>query len=210
MTSPASGIGPGSTPDISTSRPDAKLADDASASPSDDGESRSRGPRRSLVVGGLVVAAVVIGSTFLIVSSSDQPTVELPSMGAAAMEQWWSDSFQDVTALEDALDDSRDALLSVDREVMQASCTRMHDAAAVEIRTHLPAPTADLTAELEAATEDAHAAAHMCLSILVSPANNYDGEFEIASTQADRHLRTAIAIVNRTLAHSRTNAAAVG
>lgn len=130
-------------------------------------------------------------------------------MGGAAMEQWWSDSFQDVTALQDALDDSRDALLSVDREVMQASCTRMHDAAAVEIRTHLPTPTANLTAELEAAMEDAHAAAHMCLSVLVSPTNNYDGEFEIASTQADRHLRAAVAIVNRTLAHSRANAAAV-
>ncbi|STZ42023.1 acetyl-CoA synthetase [Mycolicibacterium gilvum] len=65
---------------------------------------------------------------------------------------------------------------------------------------HLPAPDADLTAELEAVAADAHDAAHMCLAVLEQSLNSYDAEFTTRVDQADRHLKEAVAVVNRQLA----------
>ncbi|MGP4057302.1 hypothetical protein ACTWP6_21210 [Mycobacterium sp. 4D054] len=69
----------------------------------------------------------------------------------------------------------------------------------VGLVAHLPAPDADLTAELDAAATDAHDAAHMCLAVLKQTLNNYDAEFSTHIDQADRHLKAAVAIVNRSL-----------
>ena len=86
-----------------------------------------------------------------------------------------------------------------DQAALEKSCQEMHDAGAVRLRAHLPAPDPDLTAELDAAINDAHDAAHMCLAALADSQNNYAGEFVSNLDQADKHLKAALDIVNKSL-----------
>ena len=75
----------------------------------------------------------------------------------------------------------------------------MHDTAGVELQAHIPTPDPELTSELRAAAEDAHAAAHMCLSVMAGSINNYRGEFPADLDQAEKHLMAAHEIVNEAL-----------
>lgn len=77
----------------------------------------------------------------------------------------------------------------------------MHDAAGVDLPAHLPTPNPDLTSELTAATADANAAAHMCLSAVAGSVNNYHGEFAADVDQADKHLTKAQELINKALTH---------
>ena len=77
----------------------------------------------------------------------------------------------------------------------------MEDAAGVDLPAHLPTPDPDLTSELAAATADAHAAAHMCLSAAAGSVNNYHGEFAADVDQADKHLTAAQELINKALTH---------
>ncbi len=78
----------------------------------------------------------------------------------------------------------------------------MHDAAGVDLQAHLPTPDPDLTSELAAATADAHAAAHMCLSAAPGSLNNYHGEFAADVDQADQHLTAAQELINKAVTHA--------
>ena len=77
----------------------------------------------------------------------------------------------------------------------------MEDAAGVDLPAHLPTPDPDLTSELAAATADAHAAAHMCLSAVAGSVNNYHGEFPADVGQADKHLTKAQKLINEALSY---------
>ena len=118
-----------------------------------------------LLVSGGIVAVVVTGGTKH--SSSSTPT----TIDTTAIHEWWSGAHEHFTELKNALDDSQRALDRLDGAGLQAACQQMHDAAEVELQAHLPAPNPDLTSELRAAIEDAHSAAHLCLSVAAGSMN---------------------------------------
>jgi hypothetical protein len=102
--------------------------------------------------------------------------------------------------LQNALDDAQRALDRLDPTGFEAACQTMHDAGEVKLQAHLPTPNPDLTSELRAAIDDAHSAAHLCLSVAAGSMNNYDGEFIANVDQADRHMKAAQDLINETLA----------
>ena len=149
-----------------------------------------------------VVAAVVLASALgVIVTHRSEPETSLPptSLASAAMQQWWSGAHEHVDELHDAIDDSRRALEGFDESALKRSCPQMHDASTVKLQAHLPAPDTDLNAELEAAMNDVHAAAHVCLAALAGSQNNYAGEFVSNLEEAERRLEAAQDIVNKSL-----------
>lgn len=114
----------------------------------------------------------------------------------AVLQAWWITARPDVEDLRTALRDSQRAIQSWDSSGFDDACRRIHDAAAVGVPEHLPAPDAHISAELSAAAEDAHSASHMCLAVIAQSHNDYDGEFSAAVEQADQHLETARALVD--------------
>ncbi len=148
----------------------------------------------------LVVVIIAAGILAFTLSGGQRSPSGLAPSQRAELAEWWSDAQPHVTDLQEALDDSSQALSAMDGPALGAACQRMHDSAGVDLAAHLPAPDRDLTAELEAAVQDAHAAAHMCLSVLERTFNNYDAEFTTNLDQADRHLEAAVAIIDRGLA----------
>ncbi|AFM15837.1 hypothetical protein Mycch_1027 [Mycolicibacterium chubuense NBB4] len=153
------------------------------------------------VVSAVVVLAVLIVATIIAVTMASRPAVQegLGPADRVALQAWWQSAYPHVTELQSAVDDSRKALQSLNGPVLAAACQRMHDAAAVDVAAHVPAPDPDLTAELNAAAQDAHNAAHECLAVLQHSPNNYDAEFVSNLDQTDRHLTAAVGIVNRNL-----------
>jgi hypothetical protein len=93
-------------------------------------------------------------------------------------------------------------LVDADRTAMQRACQQMHDAAAVDLQAHLPAPTQELTSELTAAATDAHDASHMCMSVLEGSMNSYDGEFPVDVKQAEKHLAAAEELISQAITTS--------
>jgi hypothetical protein len=169
----------------------------------------SASPTRSLsdrawrvTISASVIAAVVL-ATVLGVIVTDRGASETGSAPTApersSIQQWWSATHEHFAALQGAVNDSRKALGHNDETALEKSCQDMHDAGAVGLRAHLPAPTADLTAEIDAAINDAHEAAHMCLAAASGSLNNYAGEFAANLDQAERHLEAALDIVNENL-----------
>ncbi len=155
------------------------------------------------IAAAIVVAAIVLSSAAitLVVTDDQHAGPSAPeSAGQAAVLDWWSASREPFVDLQRSLADAQQALADVDREAMDEACRQMHDSAAVDLRAHLPAPTPELTSELEAATEDAHAAAHMCMSVLARSTNSYDGEFPVDVEQAEKHLQAAQELVRQALA----------
>lgn len=169
--------------------------------PAVDREKSDRRARRRSLAGVAATVVVVIASAIvaLVLTGRADRSGDIASLGRAAFADWWTAAGPHVMDLQDAIGDSQSALQRRDGPVLAASCQRIHDAAAVDIPAHLPAPDRDVSAELDAASEDAHAAAHMCLSALGFSPNNYDIEFLSNLDQAGRHLRAAVAIVDRNL-----------
>lgn len=150
---------------------------------------------------GVLAAIVFSAAAITFVRSDDQqagPSAPAPTDQGAVLE-WWSQAREPFTDLQQSLADARRALATVDRSAMDEACLQMHDTAAVDLRAHLPAPTPELTSELEAATQDAHTAAHMCLSVLARSRNSYDGEFPVDVEQAEKHLLAAQELVRQAL-----------
>jgi hypothetical protein len=166
-------------------------------------QKRSLSERKWWVVISASVAAAVILATVLgvVVTQRAEPETSSATTTAesTAMQQWWSAAHEHFDELQGAVDNTREALERRDEPVLQKSCQGMHDAGAVDLRAHLPAPNPDLTAELDAAINDAHEAAHMCLAAVSGSLNNYAGEFVTNLDQAEKHLKAALGIVNKSL-----------
>ncbi len=157
--------------------------------------------RISVWVAATVIGTVVVVSALLAVTLSDDPggSARLTPADRSALTEWWSSAYPAVHDLGTGVDDTRRSMQQLDAAVVASACQRMHDAAAVAVPAPLPAPDPYVTAELTAAAGDAHAAAHMCLSVLQRSLNNYDGEFASTLDQADRHLDDALELVNRSI-----------
>jgi hypothetical protein len=152
--------------------------------------------------GALAVLVIVGAAVTLAVTGSDRTGSPAPTTdGTTAIQQWWSGAHKHFTELQSALDDSQRALERLDGPALEAACQRMEDAAGVDLPAHLPTPDPDLTSELAAATADAHAAAHMCLSAAAGSVNNYHGEFAADVDQADKHLTAAQELINKALTY---------
>jgi hypothetical protein len=152
--------------------------------------------------GALAVLVIVGAAVTLAVTGSDRTGSPGPTTdGTTAIQQWWSGAHKHFTELQSALDDSQRALERLDGPALEAACQRMEDAAGVDLPAHLPTPDPDLTSELAAATADAHAAAHMCLSAAAGSVNNYHGEFAADVDQADKHLTAAQELINKALTY---------
>jgi hypothetical protein len=148
----------------------------------------------------VVAAVVLVGVLAVLVSNRSEPdSSSAPATVDTAIRQWWSAAHQHFDGLQGALDDVEQALRHVDGPAAEMACQQMHDLAAVGLQAHLPAPDPDLTAELSAAIEDAHTAAHMCLAVVAGTPNSYDGEFMTNVDQAEKHLDAALAKINESL-----------
>lgn len=157
-----------------------------------------------VVVGASAVVALMLTASIvtLVLSRHSDRSGAPTSDRATAVEKWWGGAHESVTDLQTALDDTRRALGRRDRGELKAACQRMHDAAAVDIQSHLPSPDPFLTGMVRAAVEDAHTAAHMCLSVLAGTSNSYDAEFVVSVEQVDRQLAAARVLIDRALTSS--------
>lgn len=140
------------------------------------------------------VVAVAVGMN----RDRAEPAAATPTEQQAVL-QWWERAHTPVTKLRDSIADARHSIESLTPIGLEQACQRMHDFAGVDVHTYLPAPTPELTSELAAAAEDAHAAAHMCLSAAAGSKNAYDGEFMSSLEQAERQLVHAQEIINVTM-----------
>ena len=157
---------------------------------------------RWVIISASVIAAVILAAALgVVVTHHAKPeTDSAPTTSeSAAMQRWWSAAHEHFDKLQNAVEDSKEGLERQDEAVLRKSCQDMHDAGAVELRAHLPAPNPDLTAEIDAAINDAHEAAHMCLAAVSGSLNNYAGEFVSNLDQAEKHLKAALDIVNEKL-----------
>lgn len=148
-------------------------------------------------------AAFLISATAaaVVVHHSRTETSPAPVAHRAAIQQWWNEGANVHTAaLRDALESAQRSLQQFDKLGVERSCQRVHDAAVVDLQADLPSPAPDLTAEEDAAVQDAHTTAHVCLSAISGSANNYDIEFTTYLDQALRHLNAATDIVDKSRA----------
>ena len=159
--------------------------------------------RWAIVGAGVLAVLVIVGAAVTLAATRTEQTGSSTETTATAVrvQDWWADAQEDFTELQNALEDSQRAVDRFDVDGLEAACQRMHDAAAVDLPAHLPAPDPNLTSELTAATADAHTASHMCLSAVAGSENNYHGEFAADVEQAEKHLRKAQELINKALAH---------
>ncbi len=149
-------------------------------------------------MGVAIVLAIAIAMV-IVKRQHPQPFSPPPAADSVAISGWWTTARTPFGKLRDAVDNVDRGLQELDRPAVEQGCQQMHDIASVDLRTLLPTPDARITAELSAATDDTHAAAHMCLAILAGSPNNYDAEFMADIDQARRHLDAAQDIINETL-----------
>lgn len=152
------------------------------------------------VVGAILLAVVLAGAVALVLRNGSGHATPRPSadVDSAAIRQWWSTTREHFDELKDAVDTANGAVeKQLDPKLIEDSCQQMHDAADVKLQAHLPSPDQDLTAELGAAIQDLHAAAHMCLSVIAGSMNSYGGEFASDLQQGDKHLDAALSIINK-------------
>ncbi len=163
---------------------------------------RSRALATVLVI--VATFALLIVSVVLMNDRTNESNAvqDIDHIRRAAISQWWNEAYPDVTALQAVLDEAQRALRRREPVALASACQVMHDVAAVQVPAHLPAPDGDLGAELGAAAEDAHSAAHMCLSVIDQTPNNYDAEFVSNLEQASRQVKSAISSANEYLAGS--------
>lgn len=96
------------------------------------------------IVGAAIVAVIVLAGVAVALAitrahgPADSPTPT--SERAAAIQEWWSGMSEHVEGLQDALADTQLAVQQMDDSTLEATCRRMHDLAAVDLRAHLPSP----------------------------------------------------------------------
>lgn len=140
------------------------------------------------VVVALVISATALATTF---AQRERTVFAAADTGSIAVQQWWDTAGSHVTDLQAAMDDVRDAFDRFDKKRLERACERVHDGAVVGLQAYLPSPEPDLTSELEAAIQDAHSAAHLCLAAMAGSPTNYDAEFATYLDEADTHLKAA-------------------
>lgn len=156
-------------------------------------DASSRWSRRSVAVAtgiGLIAVVVAAGTGFVVGRGVQAGPTEVQSRDGN-VEQWWTKHQTDVDALRSSIRDSQRALDREDLDALGEACLKMHDDAVITLRSTLPTPDRELTAELGGAIEDAHAAAHMCLAAKAGSINNYAGEFRSQLAASDRQLADA-------------------
>lgn len=154
----------------------------------------------TLVGAGAIAALVVLGSIIgYAITGGEQAAAPETATSDQAVLEWWSKARDPFADLAQSLADAQRALATADRPAMEDACQQMHDTANVELQSHLPSPSPEVTSELEAATVDAHEAAHMCLSVLSGSMNSYDGEFPVNLDQAEKHLVAAQELIRQSL-----------
>ncbi|WP_292988475.1 hypothetical protein [Mycobacterium sp.] len=125
--------------------------------------------------------------------------IHTPIADNSALQRWWAGAQNDFTDLHNASDEVDQVFQQFRPGLLVAACHHLHDAAAVGLRGDLPSPDAHVTAELQAATEDFHSAAHLCLAKFAGSKINYDGEFFSSIAEANRHMQAAQNLINRRL-----------
>jgi hypothetical protein len=157
------------------------------------------GRRANRFIGGTIAVALFAGGAAGVAvanhkrqTGSSSPTT--PSV--TALQQWWADAAKDFTDMRKASDEVSQAFGRFRPGALAAACQHIHDAAEVGMQRHLPSPNPELTAELHAAVEDFHSAAHLCLAVVAGSPTNYDGEFLSSMAQANHHMRAAQDIID--------------
>ncbi len=147
----------------------------------------------------LVIAAGAVGLVLKNDSEHDTPRRQAIA-DSAALRQWWSTVDEYFDELKEAVDTANGAVdEQLDPTLIKDACQQMHDVAQVKLQAHLPSPDPELTAELAAAIQDLHAAAHMCLSVIAGSMNSYGGEFTSDLQQGEKHLDAALKIINKSV-----------
>ncbi len=155
-----------------------------------------------VIIASGVVAAAILAVVLVVVlghGGGRQKSATPATNEIITMQQWWSGAHEHFDKLQNAVDASKKGLENHDEAALRKSCQDMHDAGTVDLRAHLPSPDPDLTTEIEAAVNDAHEAAHMCLAAIDGSQNNYAGEFAANLDQVELHLKAALDIVNKRL-----------
>jgi hypothetical protein len=116
-----------------------------------------------------------------------------------ALQQWWASAEKDFTDMRDASDDVDQAFSHFRPGALAAACQHVNDAAEIEMQSRLPSPDRKLTAALNAAIENFHFAAHLCLAAVAGSPANYDGEFLSLMAEGNKHMREAQDIIDRML-----------
>lgn len=161
------------------------------------------GRRVKWFIGGAVTALLFagIGAGVAVMNHTQHTVSSAPTThSTTALQRWWAGAEKDFTDMQNASHDVDDAFSHFKPGALGAACQRVHDAAEVRMQSHLPSPNPELTAELHAAVEDFHSAAHLCLAVVAGSQAEYDGEFLSGMAQANKHMRAAQDIINRTLA----------
>ncbi|CAN5449791.1 hypothetical protein BH09ACT7_BH09ACT7_20780 [soil metagenome] len=143
----------------------------------------------------LTLAAAALIGVFVLVAHQPSGTTP-PTDDTAAVATWWSTAQQPFLDVKQAVDDTQTALDALDPQGVATACQDMHDAI-VALQAELPAPDRAIDAELHAAIEDVHSAAHMCLAAEAGSTNSYQGEFAVALEQADQQLQAARRLINK-------------
>ena len=168
-----------------------------SGSEPDIAESRRRtkwfigGAATALLIAGAAAGAVVMNHTV-----SSAPATH----SANVVQQWWAGAERDFTDMQNASHEVDQAFSHFKPGALATACQHVHDAAEVGMESHLPSPNPELTAELHAAVEDFHSAAHLCLAVVAGSQADNDGEFFSSMAEGNKHMRAAQEIINRLLA----------
>jgi hypothetical protein len=147
-----------------------------------------------------IATAIIVAVAASSARSNHRDPAEITVAKRDEIATWWSAAGNDVNELKSALADTEEAIRDGgEAGDIRSGCLRMHDAAAVKVPSHLPSPDPTLTAELTAADQDAHAAAHMCLAILARSPNGYSAEFRSTSDESRKHVGAALALIEHAL-----------
>jgi hypothetical protein len=168
---------------------------------------RTRSRRRTKWLIGTAIAVVLFAGVpagMAVVNHHTRPTASsAPTTPKdTALQQWWAGAQKDFTDMRSASEDIDQAFSRFGPGTLATACQHVHDAAEIRMQSHLPSPNPELTAELRAAVEDFHSAAHLCLAVAAGSPANYDGEFLSLMAQANRHMRAAQDIINKILTNA--------
>jgi hypothetical protein len=159
--------------------------------------------RAKWFVGGAITALLFagIGAGVAVMNHSQHTVSSAPAThNSTALQQWWAGAEKDFTVMQNASHEVDEAFSHFKPGALATACQHVHDAAEVGMQSRLPSPNPELTAELHAAVEDFHSAAHLCLAVVAGSRTDYDGEFLSGMAQANKHMRAAQDIINRLLA----------